>query len=121
MSNEIQNTRNKQFTTIVLPDNRKVQLKNCDENLESLKYMDRLEELYHKIPEMRHYKIVKTEGSVFSPKSSADHLLEDFESYWFGQKNTNGKWTQKVQTCLDYIATYLLKAPDSGIKPCLRD
>ena len=115
------NAPNKEYTTIVLPDNRKIQLKNCDKDNHPLSYMCRLEELYHKVPDMRHYQIVKSEGSIFPPNFNTNDVLEDFETYWFGQKNTNGKWTQKVQTCLDYITTYLLKAPDSGIQPCLRN
>jgi len=89
----------KEFTIIILPDNQKIKLLNyfiVENTKVQLSYKERLVEI-NKVP------FINDASSYY-------------ETYWFGKKNINGMWNEKVKICLDCIASYLLLAPDSGIK-----
>jgi hypothetical protein len=90
------NEHNSLTTTVLLPNKDKIELNNFIDN-RPLTYKERIDEICTKI-------------------LSIENFVNDCETYWFGVKNRNGKWSEKVKSCLDVIATYLLRAPDSGIK-----
>jgi len=91
------NEHNSSVTTVLLPNGDKIKLNNFDINNKPLIYQERISEVQSKI-------------------LSLEDFTSDCEVYWFGAKNINGKWSEKVKSCLDVITTYLLRAPDSGIK-----
>lgn len=90
------NEHNSSITTVILFNDKKVKLTN-EINSVPLTYKERVEEVQSKI------------------LNDNDNII-DFETYWLGIKNQNGQWSEKVKSCLDVITTYLLRAPDSGIK-----
>jgi hypothetical protein len=90
------NSKNNAITTVVLLDGKKVKLNNFVNN-NPLSYQERIAEIQEKI-------------------LSNSNFINDCEKYWLGTRNQNGQWSEKVKSCLDVITTYLLRAPDSGIK-----
>jgi hypothetical protein len=90
------NSKGNTVTTIVLLDGKKIKLNNFVGD-KPLTYQERITEVQSKILNLNDF-------------------VNDCEVYWFGVKNTNGKWSEKVKSCLDVITAYLLRAPDSGIK-----
>jgi hypothetical protein len=90
------NSKGDTATTVVLIDGKKIKLNNIVNN-KPLTYAERMTEIQNKI------------------LNNAD-FMGDCETYWFGIRNKNGSWSEKVKSCLDVITTYLLRAPDSGIK-----
>lgn len=90
------NEHNNQFTNILLLNGNNVELNNFIGG-KPLTYHERISEIQSKI-------------------LSLDDFTKDCETYWLGVRSMNGKWSEKVKSCLDVITTYLLRAPDSGIK-----
>ena len=106
------------YITVLLPNDKKVQLNQYTEDgIRQLTYAERLREVMDKIVLLQNYPIASDRGEFYIRPCQFDELSNVFEKYWMGRKNDNGGWSEKVKLCLDYIATYLLLAPDSGINP----
>ncbi len=89
------NSKGNLTTTIIFPNGNKVELLNYKEN-KILNYKERLEEV---------------EIKVLSNPS----FISCCEKYWLGV-TLKSRASEKVKSCLDVLATYLLRASDSGIE-----
>lgn len=89
------NSKGDLTTTVIFPNGKKVELLNCKDN-KILNYKERLFEL---------------ETKILSDPS----FVNCCEKYWLGI-TLKSRASEKVKSCLDALATYLLKAPDSGME-----
>jgi hypothetical protein len=85
-----------EFTEVLLPNGESVKLKNHKY------FQERINELYSKVPYFENYRTC----------DCIDEFNNCFEMFWIDRYNK----IEKVKTCLDCMATYLLYSEDSGIK-----